>query len=171
MSEVDQQRLLDAVASAAGPEAERDHALFAMMLATGIRLGSAISLDVEDVDIAGAQVMVRRAKGDAPDRVFLNDTIKTHLSKFLAGRTTGPVFPAHQKRLSQRHAQRRLTQWLAKAGITATVSAHSMRHAFATRIYAKTSDIRLTQAALRHRSITSTTVYARATEERLRAAL
>jgi site-specific recombinase XerC len=35
----EQGRLLQALAAGVGPEARRDHALFALMLATGIRLG------------------------------------------------------------------------------------------------------------------------------------
>jgi hypothetical protein len=39
------------------------------------------------------------------------------------------------------------------------------------RIYGKTGDLLITKAALLHRSIASTLVYARADEERLRRAL
>ena len=49
--------------------------------------------------------------------------------------------------------------------------AHSFRHGFATRILQQTGDLRLVQAALHHRSIVSTTVYAQVGEARLRAAI
>ena len=69
------------------------------------------------------------------------------LKAFLAGRTEGPVFQARGKRISTRHAQRRLSDWLAKAGIEGK-SAHSFRHSFATGLLARTGDLRLVQAAM-----------------------
>lgn len=171
MTDDEQKKLLDALAAGTEPEAMRDHALFHLMLATGLRLGSAIGLDVEDVDLSATQISVKRAKNDAPDIVYLNDSIKAHLTKFLVGRTTGPLFLANGKRVSMRHIQRRFSQWLAKAGIPARLSPHCARHAFAMRLYAKTADLQLVRAALNHRSIASTTIYARTSVERIRAAL
>ena len=51
MAETEQRRLLEALAAAEGITARRDYALFHLMLATGIRVGSAVALEVEDVDL------------------------------------------------------------------------------------------------------------------------
>ncbi|HKX45932.1 MAG TPA: hypothetical protein VJP77_04470, partial [Planctomycetota bacterium] len=51
MSKGEQQELLAAMAAASGPGAERDHMLFALMLATGLRLGSAVAVERRDVDL------------------------------------------------------------------------------------------------------------------------
>lgn len=171
MSDDEQTKFLSALAASVGPEAERDHALFATMLYTGLRLGSAIGLDVGDVDLVAAQVTVRRMKGDAPDRVLLNDSAKTHLMKFLAGRASGPVFLANGRRISKRHVQRRFTQWVKAAGITSNVSCHSLRHAFGMRVYRACGDVLLVKEAMRHRSVASTMVYVRSDQSRLRSAL
>jgi site-specific recombinase XerD len=69
-----------------------------------------------------------------------------------------------------RHAQRRLTGWLAAAGIQGK-SAHSMRHSFACALLNKTGDLRLVQAAMSHASIVSTTIYTQVDREKLRAAV
>jgi site-specific recombinase XerC len=50
-------------------------------------------------------------------------------------------------------------------------SPHSCRHAFALGLYERTGDVLLVQAALGHRAISSTLVYARASPERVRAAV
>jgi len=50
-------------------------------------------------------------------------------------------------------------------------SLHTLRHTFATGLLAKTGDLALVQAALRHRSIASTIVYAKATDVRVRRAI
>ena len=66
------------------------------------------------------------------------------------------------------HTNRRLAQWLRAAGVTRPASAHSLRHAFAMRVYAKTGDVLIVREALRHRSIASALSYARVDSERLR---
>ena len=48
---------------------------------------------------------------------------------------------------------------------------HSLRHAFATRLYQKTGDLYLVQRALGHRQITTTEIYARVSDETLRRVL
>jgi site-specific recombinase XerC len=172
LSDDEQKRLLGALSTATGCEAERDHALFHLLLASGIRLGSALALDVEDVDLDRGEMRLRIAKGDQRERVFLGQAIMAHLGRYLAGRTTGPVFAARDgTRISPRHAQRRFAGWTAEAGIARKVSPHALRHSFGMRIYSKTHDLLLTKEALRHRSVASTLVYARADETRLRQAL
>ena len=172
LSEDERAKLLKTLAAGIGPEAERDHTLFALMLATGIRLSSAIALDVEDVDLDRGEVRLRKTKGDRPATVFLNDGIREHLSAYLDGLTTGPVFRAkHGGRVSVRHVQRRFRELVKRSGIDRPLSPHTMRHDFATRLYRKTGDVLLVKEALHHRSIVSTMVYARPDESRLRAAM
>ncbi len=169
LSDDEQKRLLDVLAKATGPEAERDHALFHLMLASGIRLTSALEVDREDVDLDKSEIRLRHTKGDRPDVVFLGKAIVEHLGRYLAGRGASALFTGRDgERVTSRHVQRRLGQWLKAAGITRKASPHSLRHTFATKLYAKTSDILLVKEALRHRSIASTLIYARASEERLR---
>lgn len=163
LSEEEQGRLLLALAAGAGPEARRDHALFALLLGSGIRLGSALALEARDVDLERGELALRCTKGDIPTTVPLSRAVRDHLRSYLAGRSDGPLFP-----MCARHAQRRLSHWCKRAGVDQRVSPHSLRHSFAIRIYRKTRDLLLTQQALRHRSIASTTVYARCDEGRLR---
>ena len=165
-------RLLLALAAGAGPEAERDHALFALMLGSGIRLGSALALETRDVDLERAELALRCTKGDVPTSVPLSRAVREHLRSYLDGRPDGPLFTGRDGRaLCARHAQRRLGIWCHKAGVERRISPHDLRHSFAIRLYKRTRDLLLVQQALRHRSIASTTVYARCDEGRLREAL
>lgn len=166
------ERLLGVVAADPTPEGKRDHALFALMLATGVRLASAVALDVGDVDLERGEVRLRRVKGDREERVFLGVAIRQHLAQYMGRRKTGPLFLSlRRERVGHRHVQRRLGQWLERAGIPGPATPHALRHSFATRLYERTGDIVLVQAALGHRSLLSTLVYARADEARLRSAL
>ena len=71
MSDEEQGRLLLALSQGVGPEAKRDRALFVLMLGSGIRLGSALALEVGDVDLERGELQLRRTKGDCPMSVPL----------------------------------------------------------------------------------------------------
>jgi len=168
ISEADATKLLQTLASAFSPAGRRDHALFHLMLATGIRIGSAVALDVEDVDLGSGDLWLRSTKGNRPERVYLGAAIHEHLREFIGSRTSGPLFQARDgRRLSLRHVQRRFEEWVEKAGITVKVSVHGLRHGFASRLYESSGDLLLVKEALRHRSITATIIYARVSEQRL----
>ena len=166
----EQQRLLDVLAKATGPEARRDEMLVHLLLGCGIRIGSALALDIADIDFAHGEITLRTTKNDRPCTVMLPATIAKRLKAFVGGRTEVPVFLANENRISMRHAQRRLAAWLKAANITGK-SAHSLRHSFAMKVYATSNDLQVTQAALGHASIVSTCIYAKVDRARLRAAV
>jgi integrase/recombinase XerC len=124
------------------------------------------------VDLDRGEAWFKTAKGNRPERVILGRKIHDHLREYVADRFPGPLFTDRAgHRLTTRHVQRRFAQWLKKAGVDRPASLHSLRHAFAYQIYHQTHDLLLTKAALRHRSIMSTLVYAQVDEERLRRVL
>jgi integrase/recombinase XerD len=171
LSDEDVAKLLAALDTATTAAEQRDRMLFRLMLRTGLRIGSALGLDVEDLDLERGEILVRDGKGSRDDIVFLPEVIADELSDFLDERTSGPVFQgAGGWRLGVRSAQRRFSMWLARAGIRRG-SPHALRHTFAARLLAKTGDLALVQAALRHRSVESTTVYLRVSSSQLRLAL
>ncbi len=171
MSKQDQECLLCTLTRAKGRSAERDHALFLMLLRTGVRIGSALAIEVNDFDLDRGEVLLRRCKGGQIQRIFLPNEVRDHMRRFLEGRTAGFVF--HNRRgqpITTRHAQRRLSYWLMKSGVK-PVSPHCLRHSFAMSFYRRTRDLSLVQKALGHRSIASTMRYARATDDDLRVAM
>ena len=115
---------------------------------------------------------LRSGKGDCRQTVVLPKELCAHLLDYLGDRTTGPLFRGRNgQRISTRHVQLRIALWLERAGVTRRATVHSRRHRFAIQLYRKTGDLLLVQQALGHRSIASTTVYARADQSRLAAAL
>jgi site-specific recombinase XerD len=169
LSVAERDRLLAALAAGGCP---RDHAVFHLMLTTGIRVGSAVALDVGDVDLDRGELQLRSMKGDRPATAFLGGEIVAHLRRYIGDRTSGPLFPGRgSDRITTRHVQRRMGEWLKAAGISTAASPHWLRHGFATDLLRRTGDLALVQAALCHRSITSTLVYARVDAGRVKAAM
>jgi site-specific recombinase XerD len=165
LSEDDQRRLLEAVTH------RRDRMLYRLLLGTGIRIGSALALDLADVDLARAELCLH-CKGNREERVPVPRAVVEDLRAYVAGRPSGPLFTTKAgARLQHRQVHRRLGYWLKTAGIQRQASPHSLRHAFATGLYARTGDLLLVQRALRHRSIASTMVYAHLDDRRVREAL
>lgn len=169
LSADEQARLLAVLREAKGTEAERDYVLFQLMLATGLRIGSALGLEARDVDLDQGEILVRRAKGEQPYTVIVPPSIHEDIQRFLGQRGPGRMFTSATGRpITSRQAQRRLDQWATRAGLGGRVTPHTLRHAFGMRIYRKTGDLPLVQRALGHRSIRSTAIYARCCSDRLR---
>jgi len=172
LSEDEQTRLLRVLAEAEGEKARRDHAMFHLMLATGVRVGSAVALDVEDVDLDAGEMWLRSTKGNRPDRILLGRKIRQHLRRWIHDRPSGPLFPgACDRRLSTRHVARRLDVWLKQAGIERPATPHSLRHSFASSLYHRSGDIVLVKTALLHKSIQSTLIYTELCSPQIRRAL
>jgi site-specific recombinase XerD len=168
----DVERLVATLRTASGWEAKRDLALFSFLLATGVRLGSATALEVGDLDLGDGIATLCEVKGGGEQRVFLRPDVADLLAALVGTRRTGDVFLGRNgEPMTPRQAQRRFTGWLEQAGIRGRYSPHSLRHTFALGLYERTGDVLVVQAALGHRSIASTLVYARASADRVRAAV
>jgi site-specific recombinase XerC len=172
LTEAEAERLI-AVLATAGTEAERrDQALFVTMLKTGIRLGTAVALDVRDLDLDAGELHLRVLKNGGRDVVFVPKDIFGLLREHVHGRVEGALFPAADgERLGARQVHRRLAEWARRAGIEKPVHPHTLRHAFAQRLFRATSNVLLVARALCHRSVASTQVYVRPDDAMVRRAL
>ncbi|MCA9538804.1 MAG: tyrosine-type recombinase/integrase [Myxococcales bacterium] len=167
-------RLLATLSDAATTDAlaRRDHVLFALLLGTGLRVGSVVGIDTADVDLAGRRVAIV-GKGNRRDTVLLNARLHALLTAHLATLDgPGPLFRSRTgQRLDARNVQLRFARWLAAAGIAKPITVHGLRHTFGTRLYRATRDLRLVQRALHHRHVTSTQLYVHLADDELAAAL
>jgi site-specific recombinase XerD len=172
LSGTERERFLAILEGAESTADRRDATLFRTMLRTGIRLASALTLEVDDIDFDAGEIRLRGAKGNREDRVVMADDVAELLRTHLGDKTTGSVFTSSTGNpLSPRHVQRRFQSLVKKAGIARRITPHSLRHTFGTKIYKRTGDILLVKEAMRHRSIQSTLAYARADRERVRRAI
>lgn len=171
VSDDDAGKLFAVLDAATGPVAERDRMFFKLLAATGIRVGSAVALDVTDVDVGQGVLRLRRMKGGQRATAFVPPETMVMLRGFIGERTKGPLFvSAAGRRVGTRSMGVRLHAWLRRAGVE-PFGAHAFRHAFGMKLYRETGDLLLTSRALNHKALSSTTTYARADESKVRAAL
>ena len=145
--------------------AARDRVVIELFLGTGIRLQELVDLDIEDIDLDAKRLFVC-AKGGVLQVKFLKTTLRSLLRTYLIkhrrlgdGGCRALFISNRGERLCERQVARRVTYWLAAAGIDKKLSPHALRHTFATHLYSRTGDILVVQRALGHRDLSTTLVY------------
>ena len=148
-----------------------------IMIETGMRAGPRIaelcSLQVPDIDLVGAVLMIRRGKGDRDRNVPIGAKLLRMLREWIGERREGWVFSGpHGKKLSPRTFQLRLEQLAKAAGIhRRKAHPHVLRHCFACALLHTGSDIREVQELLGHTNLVTTAIYLHVQPEQLKAAV
>ncbi len=160
-----------------GPLTLRNRALLEVLYSTGARISEAVGLDVDDVDTHARSVLLR-GKGGKQRLVPIGRPAVQALDNYLVrgrpglaqrGRGTPAIFlNARGGRLSRQSAWQVLQDAAERAGITSTVSPHTMRHSFATHLLDGGADVRVVQELLGHASVTTTQIYTLVTVNALR---
>lgn len=169
-------RLLD-LPAAEGVGPLRDRALLELLYSTGARISETVGLDLDDVDDREHTVLLA-GKGGRQRIVPIGRPALDALHAYLVrarpvlvtrGRGTSAVFlNLRGGRLSRQSAWQVLKTAAARAGITAPVSPHTLRHSFATHLLEGGADVRVVQELLGHASVTTTQVYTLVTVNTLR---
>jgi integrase/recombinase XerC len=173
MSRAEVKKLMATMKKQKDTLAERDCVAFNLMLATGIRLGSLVGISLSDVDLSGGTIKIH-GKGGVEQMLPLTRALRTTLARYVKrlDRNSQVLFASRAgNRLQARQVQLRFAKWLRAAGIAQDYTVHCLRHTFATRLYEQTGDIRLVQRALGHRSISTTEIYTRVADARLKRAM
>jgi site-specific recombinase XerD len=151
-------------------ESPKYRALLITCYASGLRVGEACRLRIDDIDSQRMLLRVRDGKGGKERLTLLSPRLLDVLRHYwlidkprrwlFPGQVTGqPINPA-SVRLVLREAA-------SKAGITRHFTAHSLRHSFATHLLDAGTDLVLIQALLGHHSIRTTSRYTHVSSQRL----
>ena len=139
-------------------------ALFATIYAAGLRVSEATGLMVGDIDSNRMTILVRMAKRRRDRHVMLSPKLLMMLMQYWCqARPSHWLFPGSDgmKPITTRSVQRACRLIVRKADLDRSVKVHTLRHSFATHLLEQGVDIRVIQGLLGHRSIVSTTRYAR----------
>jgi integrase/recombinase XerD len=160
-----------------GPLTLRNRALLEVLYSTGARISEAVGLDVDDVDAHSRSVLLR-GKGGKQRLVPIGRPAVAALDAYLVrgrpelarrGKGTPAIFlNVRGGRLSRQSAWQVLHDAAERAGLSATVSPHTLRHSFATHLLEGGADVRVVQELLGHASVTTTQIYTLVTVNALR---
>jgi integrase/recombinase XerD len=154
----------------------RDRTMLELMYASGLRVSELVTLQTVHLSIEDAALRIT-GKGAKERLVPFGEEAHSWLQRYLdEGRqvilknTSNPsLFVTQQGRAMSRQMFWLLVKKYAlKAHITAPLSPHTLRHAFATHLLNHGADIRAVQMLLGHADISTTTIYTHVARERLK---
>jgi integrase/recombinase XerD len=166
-------------AATADPVGIRDRALLELLYASGLRVSEALGLDRQDLVVESGVVRVI-GKGDKERLVPVGDVARDALTHYLEAVRPrwlgekpqprgGPLFVTPRgRRLDRMGAWRVVRKAALRAGLSARVTPHTLRHSFATHLLEGGADLRVVQELLGHASISTTQLYTHLTGERIR---
>lgn len=132
-----------------------------LMLYAGLRISEVAHLDWADLDVDGGVMFVRNGKGNKDRALPLHRRIIAELQRTNVAERRGRVVGLSLGGL--RHIFQR---WLRSEGLH--ISAHQLRHTFATRLLWAGADLRQIQELLGHESLATTEKYLGLNTERTR---
>ena len=154
----------------------RDRAMLETLYATGMRVSELVGLTLSQVSLTQGVVRVI-GKGDKERLVPLGEEAIAWISRYLAeGRpalvrrhSTDAVFTTTRGGPMTRQAfWHNLKRHARAGGIHATLSPHTLRHAFATHLLNHGADLRVVQMLLGHADLSTTQIYTHVARARLK---
>lgn len=154
----------------------RDRAILEVMYATGLRVSELIGLKLKDLHLS-IGLLQTLGKGDKERIVPLGDYAIEWLGRYLD--EARPLLTTkhpeedhlfvnhHGTGLSRQGIWKNLKQIVRQAGITKTVTPHTLRHSFATHLLENGADLRTVQELLGHADISTTQIYTHITKKRM----
>jgi integrase/recombinase XerD len=165
---------------ASTPLGVRDRTMLELMYASGLRVSELVTLKVFNVSLS-ENVLRVFGKGNKERLVPFGEVASVWVTKYLsearpgllAGKQTDDLFVT-LRGTKVGSAMSRVMFWMIvkkharAAGITAPLSPHTLRHAFATHLLNHGADLRAVQMLLGHSDISTTTIYTHVARERLK---
>lgn len=147
----------------------RDKALIMTILSSGLRASEILNL--KEDDLYRRSLIISRGKGGKPRVTFIDPITEKSIKEYHHKREVDSVFVftnSFGKPLSRQYLSRMISETALRAGIKKRVSAHTLRHSFATNMLRKGARIEDVQPLMGHSNISTTRLYMHFTNEYLR---
>lgn len=159
-----------------GPQGIRDTAWLELLYGTGIRVTEMISLKVQDMHwkmgyltAIGKGSKERLVPLSAPVIKKTENYLKEARPQLLLNRNSDILFLSRRgKSMTRQYIWYLIKKYSRSAGITKTVSPHTLRHSFATHMLEQGADLRSVQELLGHSDIATTQIYTHITRNHLK---
>ncbi len=174
LSEADVEALL-AAPDSGDPLGLRDRAMLEVLYASGLRVTELVSLRLEQINPRQG-VLRTFGKGNKERLVPLGDEAMHWLERYLrqgrglllGDKASDVVFPSLRgEQMTRQTFWHRIKLHARTAGIAASISPHTLRHAFATHLLNHGADLRTVQLLLGHTDLSTTQIYTHIARARL----
>jgi len=154
----------------------RDRTMLELMYASGLRVTELVTLKTFQLGLNEGVIRVV-GKGGKERLVPFGEVARQWLERYLheargailGGQQTDDLFVTQRgSGMTRAMFWVIVKKWAAVAGITAPLSPHTLRHAFATHLLNHGADLRVVQLLLGHADISTTTIYTHVARERLK---
>ncbi len=149
-------------------------ALFELFYATGLRISELVSIKIKDINFGEQSIRVL-GKGKKERIVFFGDYAKDAMNDYLGIRESLMKKPTdyfflnlHGNPMNRRTAEEIIYKRVDEVALNHHISAHTLRHTFATHMLENGADIRTVQELLGHEKLSTTQIYTHLTSEYLR---
>jgi integrase/recombinase XerD len=147
----------------------KHRAVLTVIYAAGLRINEVVHLTAGDIDSQRMLIHVKYGKGAKERYTILSPTLLHLLRNYWKSSREDKsnwLFPGEdpKKPFTIGSVQHMMRKAVGRLGIQKKVSAHTLRHCFATHLLENGVDIRRIQHLLGHSSIASTTIYTRVTD-------
>lgn len=157
------------------PKEIRDKAMLELLYATGIRVTELITLKVSEVNLPMSFIVCRDAHKERviPFGMAAKNALVKYLTearnKMIEDKSSDILFANCSGSAMSRQGFWKLIKYYAKkAGITADITPHTLRHSFAAHLVENGADLRSVQEMLGHSDISTTQIYANMNHNRIR---
>ena len=140
----------------------RDRLVVLLLYGCGLRTNELCALNIADIHRERQELTVVRAKGDRPRVVPIPEGVFVELLAHLVERgRRGAVFVTQQRRrrISAKDVCAIISAATRRAGLSAAVTARTLRHSFATHLMDRGVDLAVIASLMGHRSPQETGVY------------
>ena len=176
LSETDVEALL-AAPDIGEPIGLRDRAMLEVLYACGLRVTELISLTLEQVNLRQGVLRVF-GKGSKERLVPLGEEAMVWVARYvrdsrpllLDGKPSDVLFPSLRgEQMTRQTFWYRIKHQARVAGISKSLSPHTLRHAFATHLLNHGANLRVVQMLLGHSDLSTTQIYTHVARARLQA--
>ena len=150
----------------------KHRAVVLLIYSAGLRVGEAVRLRPEDLDVDRGLIRVRRGKGGKDRYTLLSTRAVEAVRIYRSAFPSGPwLFPGSRpgRHYTTRSVQRVIERAAAEAGILKKVTPHTLRHSFATHLLEAGTGLRFIQELLGHHSSRTTELYTHVSQPHLAA--